>query len=489
VIGARVHVGVVMPARFSATVLACMAVICALVVGTVVGLVIQPGRSVPVTSPTPAPPQGQPLRDPPQYVSRGGVLRVRIVVERRQVDLAGQRLWALTYNGSYQPPTLRFRPGDRLELTMVNRVRPYTNLHVHGLHVSPAGNSDNVLLHIHPGETFHYVYRFPGKLTPGTYWYHSHAHPHAAGQVAGGMSGIIIVDGLQRYLPRDLGGITEHVIALKDFQVQGDEIRTQNLRIGAPTNRTVNGQLNPTIQIRPGETQLWRLANISANIYYRLRLAGHRLHVIAQDGSPVWRVWSADSILIPAGARYDVLVQGGPPGRAQLETLAYSTGPAGNAFPQQTLATLVSGGMPVRPAALPTTFAPPRDLSRAPVAARRTIVFAENSSGTQFYINGKLFDPNRVDIRARLDTVEEWTIRNDSGEQHSFHVHTNRFQVMSVNGQPYHAVSLQDTVNLPVRGRVVVRTHFTDFTGKTVLHCHILNHEDSAMMAVLEIVR
>jgi FtsP/CotA-like multicopper oxidase with cupredoxin domain len=444
--------------------------------------------SLPVASPTPARQEGQPLRDPPQYVSSNGLLRVRVVVERHRVDLAGRRLWALTYNGSYMPPTLRLHPGDRLDLTMVNQVRPYTNLHLHGLHVSPAGNSDDVFIHIHPGKTFHYVYQFPRTLTPGTYWYHSHAHPYAAPQVAGGMSGIIIVDGLQRYLPPDLAHITEHVIALKDFQVRGDEIRTENLHIGAPTTRTVDGQLTPTIRIRPGETQLWRLANISANIYYRLHLQGQRFHVIAQDGSPVFRVWSADSLVIPAGARYDVLVQGGPAGRTPLETLPYNTGPAGNSFPRQTLATVVSTGAPMRPAALPTSFAPRADLSGARIAARRTLVFSENSSGTQFYINGKQFNENRVDFRARLNTVEEWTVRNDSNEQHSFHVHTNRFQVTSIDGRPYHASSLQDTVNLPAEGAVTVRIHFTDFTGRTVLHCHILNHEDAGMMAVLEIV-
>jgi suppressor of ftsI len=77
------------------------------------------------------------------------------------------------------------------------------------------------------------------------------------------MSGLIVVDGLKRYLPAALRGITEHVIALKDFQVQGDAIKTSDLHIGAPTNRTVNGQMNPTIHIRPGEIQLWRLANIA----------------------------------------------------------------------------------------------------------------------------------------------------------------------------------------------------------------------------------
>lgn len=94
--------------------------------------------------------------------------------------------------------------------------------------------------------------------------------------------------------------ITEHTLALKDFQIQGDSIKTHPLSIGAPTNRTVNGQKNPVIHIRPGETQLWRLANISANIYYKLHLPGTRFHVIAQDGIPVRKVYAQDTLIIAA---------------------------------------------------------------------------------------------------------------------------------------------------------------------------------------------
>lgn len=432
---------------------------------------------------------GAALRDPEEYVSRNGILRADLEVGRRLVDVAGRKLWALTYNDRYMPPTLRIQPGDKLELRMTNRLDKYTNVHVHGMHVSPSGNSDNVFIHIHPGETFRYSYTFKKNLAPGTYWYHSHAHPMAAKQVAGGMSGVIVVDGLKRYLPASLRNITEHVIALKDFQVQGDAVKTENLKISGTTNRTINGQLKPVIAIRPGEVQLWRLANISANIYYNLHLPGQQFHVIAQDANPVDRIWKADSLLLAAGARFDVLVRGGPAGRAELETLAYSTGSAGNQFPRTALATVASGGTPVRPVALPTAFAPRVNLSNAKLAARRTVVFSENEAGTVYYINGKPFDPNRVTIRSRLNTVEEWTVRNDSDEEHSFHVHTNDFQLMSVDGRPHTARSLQDTANVPARGRIVVRNQFLDYTGKTVLHCHILNHEDAGMMAVLEITK
>jgi FtsP/CotA-like multicopper oxidase with cupredoxin domain len=462
---------------------ACLAAALILVLTTVLA-----GCGSRTAAPPSAAPQSQ-LQDPPELVSHNGVLRARIVVERRQVNVAGRKLWALTYNGRYMPPTLRIRPGDTMELAMENRVRPYTNLHVHGMHVSPSGNSDNVFIHIHPGETFHYSFRFPKTLRPGTYWYHSHAHPHAAPQVAGGMSGIIVVDGLKQYLPAALRHITEHVIALKDFQVQGNTVKTEDLHISAPTNRTVNGQKNPTIHIRPGETQLWRLANISANIYYKVHLQGQRFQVIGHDGFPVDRIFSADSLLLAAGARFDVLVRGGPAGSTQLQTLPYNTGPGGNQFPQANLATLVSEGKSTPPVELPPTFAPSQDLSHAKIAARRTVVFSENKAGTEYYINGKKFDEHRVDIRSKLNTVEEWTVRNDSDEEHSFHVHTDHFQLMSINGRPHHGHGLQDVASVPANGRLVIRIHFSDYTGKTVLHCHILNHEDEGMMAVLEIVK
>jgi FtsP/CotA-like multicopper oxidase with cupredoxin domain len=205
-------------------------------------------------------------------------------------------------------------------------------------------------------------------------------HPETAPQVAGGLSGVLIVDGLADYLPPELRHLTEHVIGLKDFHIDGDAVKTSIVHISAPTNRTVNGQVNPTIHIRPGETQLWRLANISANIYYNVGIRGQKFQVIGHDGFPVDRIWSADSLLLAAGARFDVLVQGGPPGSTALETLPYNTGPAGNQFPQANLATLVSEGSPIQPAALPATFAPRQDLSNATIAVRRTIVLSETSA-------------------------------------------------------------------------------------------------------------
>ncbi|MGA7140661.1 MAG: multicopper oxidase domain-containing protein, partial [Nitrososphaeraceae archaeon] len=81
-----------------------------------------------------------------------------------------------------------------------------------------------------------------------------------------------------------------------------------------------------------------------------------------------------------------------------------------------------------------------------------------------------------------------WKIKNIDDDDHTFHIHVNDFQVMSVNGQPYDAHGLQDTVILPANGEVVVRIQFEDFVGRFVYHCHILPHEDTGMMGTVEVV-
>jgi suppressor of ftsI len=232
---------------------------------------------------------------------------------------------------------------------------------------------------------------------------------------------------------------------------------------------------------------VWHIGNIGANITYQVKLDGHTFHVLAEDGNPVWAVWAQDALLLPPGKRFDVLIQGGSPGAYVLETLPYDTGPEGNQFPQANLATLTSQGASQPAASLPTTLAPNDDLGSEPIAQRREIVFSEDPQTDLYYIDGRTFDHNRVDTTARFGTLEEWTIRNDSQEQHPFHIHQGGFQVISVNGVPYTARGLQDTIMLPVGGEVVIRKPFRAFTGKFVYHCHILNHEDAGMMAVIEV--
>ena len=446
-------------------------------------------RQVPTTFPTV---QGRSFVQPPVLRSRHGVLAATLTVSPTTYRVAGTPIRGKAYDGSFIGPTMRLRPGDTIRLRFRNELDEPTNVHFHGFHTSPSGISDNVLRVIPAHSTQPVVVKVPRDMSPGTYWYHSHEHGSSEVQVMDGLSGVIVVAGEARLLPARLRGITERVFALKDLQAKDGAAVTEDLDSGAPTTRTVNGEVDPHVAIRPGETQLWRLANISADIWYRLRADGLRFAVVGEDANPRTRVVTARTLLLPPGKRYDVLVQGPRRGTHRLRALRYSTGPAGDDYPERRLATIVSAGRAVPRVALPRSQRLPRVLrprfAGAHVDRRRRIVFSESANGNSFFIDGKQFRHDRVDQRVVLGATEQWTILNTSDEQHPFHIHVDDFQVMSINGRRVRPRGLQDTVVLPVHGRVVIRLRFTGFTGKFVFHCHILNHEDNGMMAVVEVV-
>ena len=382
----------------------------------------------------------------------------------------------MAYNNQIPGPTWRVRPGDTVKVALVNGVTEPTNLHTHGWHVSPSGNSDNIFLHVEPGQTFNYEYTLPDNHIPGTYWYHPHPHGHSADQVAAGLAGAIIVEGGLDDLP-EMQGLTDRILVL-----QGPFTGTNN-----QPEYLVNGQVNPVINIRPGETQRWRLLNLSANGFFNLRLAGHSMHRIAVDGSPLPELQTTDVQLLGPGERAEVLIQGAAAGIYELQSVAWSPDIPSQATDQFLVATVVSGGEAVTPMTLPTALIPFESLENDDIAQSRDIVFQENAAGPAFAIDNLAFVEDRVDQIVQLGTTEEWTIRNTSPEWHPFHIHVNDFQVMSRNGNP-EPPHYEDTTLLPPNGEVVIRTRFEDYPGKFVYHCHILVHEDAGMMAVVEVV-
>jgi suppressor of ftsI len=478
------------------------------------------------SSPAPWKPRPGAFREPVQLRSSGGVLRVTLDAKVGPVQAGGAPIIGPAFNGRFIGPTLRLRPGDVLDVTLVNHLKQATNLHFHGLHVSPQGISDNVFLTVPPGRTQHYRVQVPANHPTGLYWYHSHQHELSSGQVSGGLSGLIVIEGIEDRLPPRLRGITQRQVALKDVSVDPahpnallPERRTRYNNFTPPSvdktgPRLVNGVYRPRLTIRPGETQLWRIANIGANTFYEIELPGTTFAVIAEDGNPVWTVWKAHRLVLPPGKRYEVLVRGPPHGSLPFMSNHYRQGFTPDneldVHPQQ-LATLVSLGAPEKPLPLPSSLRRRHDLNHASIAVRRRFVFTipfarghackietdcpglaggVNNSEVLYELNGKTFSHHRVDVRARLGTVEQWTLINNSTSEHPFHIHINDFQVRSINGHPYNARGLQDTVVIPAKGgRVVIRQPYEDFTGKFVFHCHILNHEDGGMMATVEVVR
>ncbi|MGI4857695.1 MAG: multicopper oxidase family protein [Janthinobacterium lividum] len=118
------------------------------------------------------------------------------------------------YNGCPAGPTVSINPGASLQVnlkndlptesvatcpTTVSHTTPHcfntVNLHTHGLHVSPSGHSDNVLVSVPPGSSYQYRYDLPADHPAGTFWYHSHRHGSTAIDVSSGMEGVLIVRG------------------------------------------------------------------------------------------------------------------------------------------------------------------------------------------------------------------------------------------------------------------------------------------------------
>lgn len=449
-----------------------------------------PPSPSPVASGPWKPVSGLPLAQPEELVSQDGKLHVTLTAAARNLEVSGSPvISAMTYHDSFLAPTLVVQPGDTLEIDLTNDLPQETNLHFHGFHVTPTGESDNIFRAVEPGETAHYSLKIPKNHEQGMFWYHSHAHGISESQVAGGLSGLIRIGDVANLLPYQDTDLTALDLSIRDLQMKANAVPPTNGDMGQGTQvRLINGQLQPTMSMQPGETQLWRIANIGADQFYDLQLAGHTFHVIGEDGNPVGRVWETKNLVMPPGKRFEVIVQAGDAGTYDLRTVKYDQGSMD--MPDVSMATLEVAGTKVPAEPLPQNTGSFVDLAGATIAKHRTEVFSF-APGKEFKpeINGELFDMHVVNVTAKLGTVEEWTLRNTTPEEHPFHIHVNDFQVMSVNGKPYHAAGYQDTVIIPSGGEVVIRMPLDDYTGKFVFHCHILGHEDAGMMAVIEVVK
>lgn len=100
--------------------------------------------------------------------------------------------------------------------------------------------------------------------------------------------------------------------------------------------------------------------------------------------------------------------------------------------------------------------------------------------------DGRAFDADRVDQQVAAGSVEEWTITNPTPMDHPFHLHVWPMQLVEDNGEPVSEPVWRDVINVPANGRVRTLVDFTHHPGRSVYHCHILDHEDAGMMAVID---
>jgi len=444
-------------------------------------------------------PFGSYFYEPEVRESGNGFLSTTLRASTVPTVAQGETVITSVYEGTFPGPTLRVRPGDFLRVELINDLGQPTNLHVHGLHVSPLTPGDNVLLEIPAGERFVYEYTIPANHPAGTYFYHPHFHGLATNQTFKGLAGLIVIEGDVDAIP-GIAGLPERALVLQRPVVANGQIPdvapNQKLTPGARPQGTVlvNGAETPIMFIRPGETQRWRLLNATVSSLWQIQVEGHPMTLIAQDGNTLAQATTVDAMFLSTAQRRDVLIQGGRPGvyRVTYQDLQgpFATPPKPVAF-----AYLVVTGADVDPQPLPTTLLPFVDLRTVPVDRQRSITFdiigddaATTFAGQGFVIDGKAFDHHRIDQFANLGATEEWTVNNASTVFHPFHIHINPYQLTKVNGQPYDALSYEDTTPVPPDGgSITFRTRLLDFTGTWVYHCHILGHEDGGMMGIIQV--
>lgn len=641
------------------------------------------------------------FREPVTLSSVDGVLEVALTARQGEVELDtaavpvknallfGYRLirgkasnGETSAGGTYPAPTLQVFPGERLVIHLENGLTgldirdfydpnytregadvpvypaPLTkspvNLHTHGLHVSPKGNSDNVLLHMPVGAANTYVYDVPTSMPQGAYWYHPHLHTLTAAHVYYGLAGLLAIGRTDGNLPL----VTQKAIPIRNmalqynfvFDRQGTSPQFNNANwpqfastrtppadgelaagtyrpVLAPVNFTqsrkgsrfatvwyagplsinnmrgrfqfipsslqsftatagpegnvpadpslpdhlrdiqftVNGQFQPVIRSKPGQTEIWVLANISDMAYITVRLTETatgrhpKIAIVGQDGNPSPSVRTpvegdGTRLVIAPASRFAIAVtipeegelvldmpeRGGGARTENAPGILYTN--AGTENPPAVLGTLS-----VAPSAVSYYdgffFFPTQVLARAVAGEGRgeTTIFADGQplgAFTSFedlsavtpdltrniLINGGFLNdlaskadpkafiyafnseafPNVPLVQPRLNSVEEWTFRNENNDEHPIHVHVNDFQITSVS-DPTIGLKLGpqmqgiDNANVPAPnlgpnetviepGTLSIRTRFEDYAGLFVMHCHRLNHEDNGLMALVNVI-
>jgi FtsP/CotA-like multicopper oxidase with cupredoxin domain len=467
--------------------------------------------------------------EPPVRSSEDGVLETTLRGSYGPVTLDGDEYETMNYEGSVPGPTLAVCPGDRLVISHENdlgdtpkswkgAIPPeahehgetgpadagqLTNLHTHGFHVSPDGVSDNVFLEQAPGEEQTYEYEIPDDHPPGMLWYHPHRHGYVEPQVYAGMLGVLDVRGGLDDAP-EIRDIPTRTMVITSTQLGNGKVVPVQKSETPKSPYFLNGELEPEIPIQPGEVQRWRILNGNDNAIVDMKLHGHELYVLANDGNTLTEVSPQKKLLIGPGERREVLVQGGEEGRYELESLPFAQFQHGD-LDGSTIATLTSEGEPVDDE-LPSGELPTNeweDLRDAEVEERHRLVYSEKEVAPgefEFLINGKIFDPERIDETMELGEVNEWVLKNATEEWHTFHIHINDFQVTGYKQPRVPDVSIdrpqdvnrrdidpEDTVKMPPGSTVKLRTRPTDFTGKFVFHCHMLFHEDRGMMGTVTV--
>jgi FtsP/CotA-like multicopper oxidase with cupredoxin domain len=419
----------------------------------------------------------------------------------------------------------------------MNMTDASVNLHYHGTNTPPVCHQDEVIRTIiNFGQTFRYEVHFPKNEPAGLYWYHPHIHGISTAAVQGGATGALIVEGIENVNPI-VAGLPQHVILVRDNQpVNPPPGPLHRPRGSKPADDDAAADLSvnyipvggpafiPALfEMKPGEKQFWRIVNSAAVSILDLHLTydgvDQPLEIVGLDGVPLGSqnglgkptTLTQTHLLMPPAGRAEIIVTGpGPEVKvASFTTAKVDTGPGGDPDPARPLFNIVqteNGSSSRDVTTVPASSGPPPpqrfpDLAKATPATNRKLYFSEDEQFFYITVDGQTPRPYSMDAPPAITTTqgstEDWVIENRSNENHEFHIHQIHFLLMERNGKPVGPKEGQilDTVDLPYWSgigpypSIKVRMDFRGpDIGDFVYHCHILDHEDGGMMAIIRVL-
>jgi FtsP/CotA-like multicopper oxidase with cupredoxin domain len=405
-------------------------------------------------------------------------------------------VWA--YNGTVPGPELRFRQGEGLKIAVENALDVDTTVHWHGIRL-PNGMDGVPNLTQPPiagkGGRFLYEFDLPDA---GTYWYHPHLG--SPEQVGRGLYGALIVE------ERDPPAVDRDLVwVLSDWRLDRQARNVSDFRNFMDSSHagrigntvTVNGAIREAFPVRAGERIRLRLINASNARIYALDFEGHQPWIVALDGHPVAPHWHGRVVLGPA-MRADVILDctAAPGSRHRVIDDFYSR------RSYRLLNLDYSPEKPLRESFEPAprlaaNAIPQPDLAKA---ARHRIVFGGGMMGAMpsqrehrglfWTVNGKPVPEHDHAHEPLLglnkDASYVLELVNDTSWHHPIHLHGHVFKVLTKNGKPVLPVQWGDTVLLDPDSRAEI-AFVADNPGDWMLHCHVLEHQATGMMAVVRV--
>jgi spore coat protein A, manganese oxidase len=444
----------------------------------------------------------QPLVQPPRLHGK----HLRIVIRKANVRVLphGPRTPMLTFGGTFPGPTIVRRAGQDTKVTFVNRLPRKdgaVTIHQHGGHQRSRfdGQPASYLIKHGRKRTYDYPLRDGGSPLPAALrFYHDHRMDRTARNNWFGLQGMFLTTDprdARRGLPH---GRYDIPLSITDRSFRADNrlvnpFRTMAGMSGGPGMETVgdrvlvNGRFAPYQRVRPGRYRL-QILNSSLFSSYDFALS---------NGQPFTQIGTGSGLLPQPVVRQNILL--GPAQRADV-VVDFRDVAGQNVVLQSALgADGSANGVGLMQFRVRGTTAPrsrvPADLAtiahyRVPAKVAMTWRFGLNSAH-HWTINGKRFDPKRVDHRVRLGSTERWKLVNTSPFTHFIHLHEELWRTLSRDGHPPPPWErgYEDTWRLDPGETVVVAARFTDYTGDFMVHCHMLDHEDDGMMATFRVVK